>query len=99
MIETILAVQGLRKSYDDVVAVDGLDFEIESGQCFGLLGPNGAGKSTMIKVLVGENPPTQGKRWVHPEMRFAYVAQHAFHPIEQHLDKTPVQYVQWYVFF
>ena len=49
----------------------------------------------MIKVLVGENPPTKGKRWVHPEMRFAYVAQHSFHHIEQHLDKTPTQYVQW----
>lgn len=60
-----------------------------------IVGANGAGKSTMIKVLVGENPPTKGKRWVHPEMRFAYVAQHAFHHIEMHLDKTPVEYVQW----
>ena len=50
MTETILAVRGLRKSYDDVVAVDGLDFEIESGQCFGLLGPNGAGKSNKFLV-------------------------------------------------
>jgi elongation factor 3 len=60
-----------------------------------IVGANGAGKSTMIKVLVGENEPTKGKRWVHPEMRFAYVAQHAFHHIELHLNKTPVEYVQW----
>ena len=55
-----------------------------------IVGANGAGKSTMIKVLVGENPPTKGKRWVHPEMRFAYVAQHAFHHIEQHLVRLVV---------
>ena len=60
MTETILAVRGLRKSYDDVVAVDGLDFEIESGQCFGLLGPNGAGKSTTLALLEGMELPTSG---------------------------------------
>jgi elongation factor 3 len=60
-----------------------------------IVGANGAGKSTMIKVLTGENPPTKGKMKKHPNCRFAYVAQHAFHHIEQHLDKTPNEYVQW----
>ena len=60
-----------------------------------IVGANGAGKSTMIKVLTGENPPTKGKMWKHPDMRFAYVAQHAFHHIEQHLNKTPTEYVLW----
>ena len=41
-----LRVKGLRKAYDDVVAVDGLDLEVHAGECFGLLGPNGAGKTT-----------------------------------------------------
>jgi ABC-2 type transport system ATP-binding protein len=48
-----LRVQGLRKSYDDVVAVDGLDLQVLTGECFGLLGPNGAGKTTTIEICEG----------------------------------------------
>lgn len=48
-----LVVRGLRKSYDDVVAVDGLDLEVHTGECFGLLGPNGAGKTTTIEICEG----------------------------------------------
>merc|ERR1740117_1852309 len=59
------------------------------------VGANGAGKSTMIKLLTGELEPSSGKMWRHPEMRFAYVAQHAFHHIEQHMDKTPNEYIRW----
>jgi len=59
------------------------------------IGENGAGKSTMIKVLTGELEPTEGMVWKHPNLRLAYVAQHAFHHIEQHLEKTPVQYILW----
>ena len=58
-------------------------------------GANGAGKSTMIKVLTGETEATEGTCWKHPNLRIAYVAQHAFHHLEQHLDKTPNQYIQW----
>ena len=60
-----------------------------------VLGPNGAGKSTMIKVLTGELEPGFGTTWRHPNMRVAYVAQHAFHHIEQHLEKTPNEYIRW----
>jgi len=60
-----------------------------------VIGPNGAGKSTMIKMLTGEVEPQSGEVTKHPNLRFAYVAQHAFHHIEEHLDKTPNQYVQW----
>jgi elongation factor 3 len=60
-----------------------------------IMGPNGAGKSTLVKMLMGELEPTSGTVWRHPNLRIAYVAQHAFHHIEKHLDKTPMQYMQW----
>ena len=48
-----LRVEGLRKAYDDVVAVDGLNLQVHTGECFGLLGPNGAGKTTTIEICEG----------------------------------------------
>jgi ABC-2 type transport system ATP-binding protein len=48
-----LRVRNLRKAYKDVVAVDGLELEVRSGECFGLLGPNGAGKTTTIEICEG----------------------------------------------
>lgn len=48
-----LIVKGLKKSYGDVCAVDGLDLEVRAGECFGLLGPNGAGKTTTIEICEG----------------------------------------------
>merc|ERR1712176_1034008 len=59
------------------------------------IGENGAGKSTMIKLLVGEIEPQIGDVWKHPNARIAYVAQHAFHHIENHLSKTPNEYIRW----
>ncbi|HYV99726.1 MAG TPA: ABC transporter ATP-binding protein [Gemmatimonadaceae bacterium] len=55
-----LSVRGLRKSYGDVVAVDGLDLEIGVGECFGLLGPNGADKTTTIEICEGLLEPDEG---------------------------------------
>ena len=56
-----LAVEGLRKSYGDVRAVDGLDLEVRAGECFGLLGPNGAGKTTTIEICEGLLAPDEGR--------------------------------------
>ncbi|HSJ64906.1 MAG TPA: ABC transporter ATP-binding protein [Gemmatimonadaceae bacterium] len=55
-----LIVRGLRKRYGDVIAVDGLDLRVESGECFGLLGPNGAGKTTTIEICEGLLEPDDG---------------------------------------
>lgn len=60
-----------------------------------VVGPNGAGKSTMIKLLTGELVPQTGIVWRHPALRIGYVAQHAFHHLEQHLEKTPMEYLRW----
>jgi ABC-type multidrug transport system ATPase subunit len=64
-----LRVEGLRKAYDDVVAVDGLNLQVETGECFGLLGPNGAGKTTTIEICEGllaadsGSVEVLGRRW------------------------------------
>src|SRR5512142_3219914 len=56
-----LRVRNLRKSYQDVVAVDGIDLEVHAGECFGLLGPNGAGKTTTIEICEGLTEPDSGE--------------------------------------
>ena len=56
-----LLVRGLRKTYGDVVAVDGLDLEVRAGECFGLLGPNGAGKTSTIEICEGLSSPDAGE--------------------------------------
>jgi len=53
-------VQGLQKSYGEVHAVRGIDFEVEQGEIFGLLGPNGAGKTTTVEILEGLRARTSG---------------------------------------
>ena len=46
-----ISARSLFKSYNGIVAVDGIDLDVDKGQIFGFLGPNGAGKSTVIKML------------------------------------------------
>jgi ABC-2 type transport system ATP-binding protein len=55
-----LLLRGLRKAFADVVAVDGIDLEVNRGECFGLLGPNGAGKTTTIEICEGLTAPDAG---------------------------------------
>src|SRR5205807_10410913 len=56
-----ISVQGLKKSYGEVHAVKGIDFEIQPGEVFGLLGPNGAGKTTTVEILEGLRPRSAGR--------------------------------------
>ena len=57
----MIDVQDLRKSYGELVAVDGVSFTADRGSIFGLLGPNGAGKSTTIGCISGLLQPTGGR--------------------------------------
>jgi ABC-2 type transport system ATP-binding protein len=60
----LIEVEGLRKVYGELVAVDGVSFRAEPGAIFGLLGPNGAGKSTTIGCISGLLPPSAGRATV-----------------------------------
>jgi ABC-2 type transport system ATP-binding protein len=64
MAEAAVAVSGLRKTYAEVEAVRGIDFEVAAGETFGFLGPNGAGKSTTIGMLCTLVTPTGGSATV-----------------------------------
>jgi len=58
--EPAISVSGLRKRYNGVEAVRGIDFEVLPGEVFGLLGPNGAGKTTTVEILEGYRPRDEG---------------------------------------
>ena len=59
--EAVIRVDALRKTYGELVAVDGVSFEVQRGEVFGLLGPNGAGKTTTVEVLEGLREPDSGE--------------------------------------
>jgi elongation factor 3 len=78
-----------------VPTIEDITVRASMGSRVACVGVNGAGKSTMIKVLTGELEPTEGTVWKFPNSRIGYIAQHAFHHIENHLDKTPNEYLRW----
>jgi putative spermidine/putrescine transport system ATP-binding protein len=56
-----VTLSGVRKAYGDVVAVDGVDLEIEAGEFFTLLGPSGSGKTTTLRLIAGFERPEEGR--------------------------------------
>jgi ABC-2 type transport system ATP-binding protein len=58
--ESVIRVEGLRKTYGHTRAGDGVGFEVPPGEVFGLLGPNGAGKTTTVEILEGLRKPDAG---------------------------------------
>ncbi|HKY11890.1 MAG TPA: ABC transporter ATP-binding protein, partial [Gaiellaceae bacterium] len=84
MTATPIRTEGLSKRYDETLALDGLDLEVQPGEVYGYLGPNGAGKTTTIRLLLGLLRPTAGRTelfgvdaWRDPDTahrRIAYVA-------------------------
>jgi lipooligosaccharide transport system ATP-binding protein len=58
---TIVTSRGLTKYYGNFRALNGIDFEILQGECFGFLGPNGAGKTTAMSIIYCFMPPTSGE--------------------------------------
>jgi len=80
---------------NDKPTVSNVSVQVSLASRVACIGRNGAGKSTVIKMLTGEMAPTTGSVWSYPGLKLAYVAQHAFHHIEKHLDKTPNEYIRW----
>jgi ABC-2 type transport system ATP-binding protein len=56
-----ILAEGIRQTFGEVLALDGLDLEIPAGIVFGLLGPNGAGKTTFVRILATLLRPTSGR--------------------------------------
>jgi lipooligosaccharide transport system ATP-binding protein len=61
---TVIEGRNLVKTYDGKNVVDGIQFEIRQGECFGILGPNGAGKTSTLKMIYGLSQVTSGKLFV-----------------------------------
>jgi lipooligosaccharide transport system ATP-binding protein len=59
--EALIEAQGLTKKFDDITAVDHINFQVYKGECVGFLGPNGAGKTTTVRMIYCFLPPTAGE--------------------------------------
>jgi ABC-2 type transport system ATP-binding protein len=59
--EVVIRIEGLRKRYGEVVAVDGVNLTVNRGEVFGILGPNGAGKTTTLETIEGLRKPDAGE--------------------------------------
>ncbi|KAJ5728220.1 Elongation factor 3 [Penicillium malachiteum] len=75
--------------------ISDITFQVSLGSRIAVIGPNGAGKSTLVNVLTGELIPTAGDVYQHENIRIAYIKQHAFAHIDNHLNSTPSEYIQW----
>ena len=58
--DVVLELKGIVKSFPGVLALDGIDFELKSGEVHAICGENGAGKSTLMKVVCGVHKPDKG---------------------------------------
>src|SRR5881397_2420138 len=57
----LVHARGLVKRFGELVAVDGVDFDVERGEAFGFLGPNGAGKTSTMRMIAAVSPVTEGR--------------------------------------
>lgn len=81
-------LQGVRKCYDEFVAVDGLSLSVRAGGIYGLLGPNGAGKTSTIRMLMGITVPDAGQITIFGEpLARAHMDQFGYLPEERGLYK------------
>ena len=65
--DNLIKTSALVKKYGEVIAVDGIDLNIQQGEIYGFLGPNGAGKTSTIMMLLGVSSPTSGEIYLFNE--------------------------------
>lgn len=89
----LVSMQGIRKTFGDVVALDNVDFHLEKGEIHGLLGGNGAGKTTLMNVLYGLYQPDAGKIYIRgQEVRIRSprdALAHGIGMVHQHFLQVP----------
>lgn len=56
-----IEIKNLKKTYNDITALDNLDLDLAKGRVYGILGPNGSGKTTLLKAIAGLVSPDQGE--------------------------------------
>ena len=74
---SIARLDGVRKSYGAVRALDGVDFSVQPGECIGLVGHNGAGKSTLMAILAGTGTPDTGQIAIDGTLQPSWTIQRA----------------------
>jgi len=91
-----IAVDGLLKRYGDLVAVDGISFEVEPGELFGFLGPNGAGKTTTVNILTGVSLPTSGSASIYGNdvVKNSFRAKESINVVPE-VSSAYVEYTAW----
>ena len=67
MSEPIIKLDNIKKNFGSVIALEGVSFDVNPGECHCLLGDNGAGKSTFIKTMSGVHPPSSGEIYFQGE--------------------------------
>jgi ABC-2 type transport system ATP-binding protein len=104
--DSAVRVRNLRKRYEPIVALDGIDLDIARGEVFALLGPNGAGKTTAVEILeghrdrdagdvavLGEDPAGGGREW---RSRIGIVLQTAFDTAELTVAESVRHFARYY---
>ena len=86
--DEVLTIKELKKSFDGRTLFDHVNLEVVGGERIALLGDNGTGKSTLVKILLGEEPPTAGKVRLGPTVKIGYLPQivHFAHPERSLVD-------------
>jgi len=98
--QRLMEMEGVNYRYpgNDKDTLTGIDLKMTLSSRVVLIGANGAGKTTLVKMIVGDTQPSNpndSRFFIHHNLRIAYVSQHAFYHVEQHIEDSPVSYIQW----
>ena len=98
--QRFLEMEGVNYRYpgNDVDTLSDIHLKMTLSSRVCLVGANGAGKTTLVRMIVGDTQPSNSSEcrfFIHHNLRIAYVSQHAFYHVEQHVENSPASYIQW----